>query len=325
VRSLLALTLALLVLLTAACGEDDNAGSGGFRVVATTTQVADLVRNVGGDRVAVTGLLPANADPHDHEVRPSDVAAVSEAGLVVRSGGDLDAWLTDAVEGSGSDAPQLDLIDHVRTLEGGHEGHAHDEEDHEGDEHAEQVGIDPHWWQDPRNAVPAVAAIRDALVAADPANAATYRANAAAYVRELRALDRAVARCIDGVPADRRKLVTTHDSLGYYASRYGIEVVGAVIPSLSTQGQASAGATAELVRTIRAEGVTAIFAESGLEPKIEQAIAREAGARVGEPLWADTLGPEGSGADTYVGSIAANTRALVDGFGGGERPCTLPS
>jgi zinc/manganese transport system substrate-binding protein len=119
--------------------------------------------------------------------------------------------------------------------------------------------------------------------------------------------------------------VTTHDSLGYYASRYGIEVVGAVIPSLTTQGQASAGETAELVRTIRAEGVEAIFTESGLEPKIEAAIAREAGARVGEPLWADTLGPEGSGADTYAGSIAANTRALVDGFGGGERPCTLPS
>ncbi len=127
------------------------------------------------------------------------------------------------------------------------------------------------------------------------------------------------------MPAERRKLVTTHDSLGYYASRYGIEVVGAVIPSLTTQGQASAGETAELVRTIRAEGVEAIFTESGLEPKIEEAIASEAGARVGEPLWADTLGPEGSGAETYTGSVAANTRALVDGFGGGERQCTLPS
>jgi zinc/manganese transport system substrate-binding protein len=239
----------------------------------------------------------------------------------VRSGGDLDAWLADAIEGSGSDAPQLDLIDHVRTLAGGHEGHEHESEDHEG----EEDGVDPHWWQDPRNGALAAAAIRDALVAADPANAATYRENAAAYERELRTLDRAVARCLARVPEDRRKLVTTHDSLGYYASRYGIEVVGAVIPSLTTQGQASAGETAELVRTIRAEGVEAIFTESGLEPKIEEAIAREAGARVGEPLWADTLGPEGSGADTYAGSIAANTRALVDGFGGGERPCTLPS
>jgi ABC-type Zn uptake system ZnuABC Zn-binding protein ZnuA len=325
VRSTLALIGVLLALLLAACGEDDTAGSGGFPVVATTTQVADLVRNVGGDRVSVTGLLPANADPHEHEVRPSDVEAVSEAGLVVRSGGDLDAWLADAIEGSGTEAPELDLIEHVRTLEGGHKGHEHEEEDHEGEEPTEEDGVDPHWWQDPRNAARAVAAIRDALVAADPANAAAYRENATAYERELRALDRAVARCIDGVPADRRKLVTTHDSLGYYASRYGIEVVGAVIPSLTTQGQASAGETAELVRTIRSEGVDAIFTESGLEPKIEAAIAREAGARVGEPLWADTLGPEGSGADTYAGSIAANTRALVDGFGGGEQPCTLPS
>jgi ABC-type Zn uptake system ZnuABC Zn-binding protein ZnuA len=320
-RLRLALTAALLALLASACGEEDSAGSGGLPVVATTTQVADLVRNVGGDRVHVTGLLPANADPHDHEVRPSDVDAVADAGLVVRSGGDLDAWLGDAIEGSGTDAPQLDLLDHVRTLEGGHEGHDHAQEDHAGEAGGD---VDPHWWQDPRNAVLAVAAIRDALVAADPADAAAYRGNATAYTRELRALDRAVARCIEAVPADRRKLVTTHDSLGYYASRYGIEVVGAVIPSLTTQGQASAGATAELVRTIRAEGVEAIFTERGLEPKVEAAIAREAGARVGEPLWADTLGPEGSGADTYGGSIAANTRALVDGFGGGERPCTLP-
>ncbi len=323
-RARLALLIGLLALLVAACGEDDGAGAGGFAVVATTTQVADLVRNVGGDRVEVTGLLPSNADPHDHEVRPSDVDAVADAGLVVRSGGDLDAWLTDAIEGSGTEAPQVDLIEHVRTLEGGHEGHEHAHEDDE-DEHAEGEPVDPHWWQDPRNALLAVTAIRDALVAADPANAATYRAGAARYSRELRALDRAVARCIESVPAERRKLVTTHDSLGYYASRYGIEVIGAVIPSLTTQGQASAGETAELVRTIRDEGVEAIFTESGLEPRIEEAIASEAGARVGDPLWADTLGPEGSEAETYAGSVAANTRALVDGFGGGEQQCTLPS
>src|SRR5687767_3917443 len=97
-RSVLALLVAVLALLAAACGDDDSAGSGGFAVVATTTQVADLVRSVGGDRVQVTGLLPPNADPHDHEVRPSDVEAVADAGLVVRSGGDLDAWLADAIE-----------------------------------------------------------------------------------------------------------------------------------------------------------------------------------------------------------------------------------
>jgi ABC-type Zn uptake system ZnuABC Zn-binding protein ZnuA len=301
----------VLALAAAACGEEDNAGGAGDRitVVATTTQAADLVRNVGGDRVEVVGLLAANTDPHDYEPRPRDAQALADAELIVRSGGELDAWLQPTIEGAGSDAPVLTLIDAVRTLE------------REDAEH----GVDPHWWQDPRNAVLAVGAIRDALLAADPAGAAAYRQQAGRYAARLRALDRAVQACLDGVPEARRKLVTTHDALGYYARRYGIEVIGTVIPSLTTEAQPSAGDTAELVRTIRAAGVTAIFAESSVSPKVEQAIAREAGARVGKALWADSLGPSGSGGETYARSIAANTRALLDGFTDGERTCSLPS
>src|SRR5918999_402225 len=264
---------ALLALVLAACGEEDNAGSAAIEVVATTTQAADLARNVGGRRAAVTGLLAANADPHDYEVRPRDVEALTEAGLVLRSGGDLDEWLGEAIEGSGTDAPVLTLMDRVDPIED-----------------------DPHWWHDPRNAAKAVTAIRDALAQADPEGAAEYRANADAYLAELRALDRAVEACLQKVPADRRKLVTTHDALGYYARRYGIEVIGTVIPARTTQGQPSAGETAELVRTIRAEGVEMIFAEQSIDPKVEQAIASEAGARVGPSLWTDSLAPQG----TYV-------------------------
>jgi ABC-type Zn uptake system ZnuABC Zn-binding protein ZnuA len=289
---------ALLALVLAACGEEDNAGSSAIEVVATTTQAADLARNVGGRRAAVTGLLAANADPHDYEVRPRDVEALTEAGLVLRSGGDLDEWLGEAIESSGTDAPVLTLMDRVDPIED-----------------------DPHWWHDPRNAAKAVTAIRDALAQADPEGAAEYRANADAYLAELRTLDRAVEACMQKVPADRRKLVTTHDALGYYARRYGIEVIGTVIPARTTQGQPSAGETAELVRTIREEGVETIFAEQSIDPKVEQAIASEAGARVGPSLWTDSLAPQG----TYLESIAANTRALVDGFTGGERSCSLPS
>jgi ABC-type Zn uptake system ZnuABC Zn-binding protein ZnuA len=295
--------LAALTLLVAACGEEDGAAApAGPEVVATTTQVADLARNVGGDRVTVTGLLAPNADPHDYEVRPRDAEAVAEAALVLRSGGDLDEWLQEAIDGSGTDAPVLNLTERVET-----------------------IGDDPHWWQDPHNAELAVAAIRDALAAADPDGAAAYRANAAAYLADLRELDRAVAACMEQIPARRRKLVTTHDALSYYAQRYDIEVIGTVIPSLSTEGQASAGELSELVDTIRAEDVRAIFAESSVAAKVEQAVADEAGATIGRPLWADTLGPEGSDGATYLGSIAANTRALADGFTGGERSCSLPS
>ena len=286
--------LLLLAVALVACGEDDRAASGErVTVVATTTQAADLARNVGGADVEVVALLAANADPHDYEVRPRDLQALTDADLIVRSGGDLDEWLQEAIEGAGSDAPVLTLMDGVRA-----------------------VDDDPHWWQDPRNAVLATGALARALSEADAADAAAYRANAARYQARLRRLDRAVADCLGRIPAARRKLVTTHDALGYYARRYGIEVVGTVIPSLSTRGQPSAGEIADLVETIREQGVRAIFAESSVNAKVEQAIARETGARVGKALWADTLGPEGSDGETYVASIAANTRAIADGLAG---------
>jgi ABC-type Zn uptake system ZnuABC Zn-binding protein ZnuA len=310
----LAVLLCLAPLVAAGCGDDDEAAAGGgdqLTVVATTTQAADFARAVGGDRAKVVGLLPANADPHDYEVRPGDVKALADADVVIRSGGELDEWLESAIESSGADAKELALIDHVDTIEGegGHE-----------DEHA----IDPHWWQDPRNAAKAVAAIQDALTSADPDGASTYAANADRYTSRLTALDSAVATCIDKLPPAQRKLVTTHDALGYYAQRYGLEVIGAVIPSLSTQAQASAGEVTELVDTIKREDVKAIFAESSVNPKLEQVVADQAGATIGKALWADTLGPKGSDGDTYLKSIASNTRAIADGLSGGTVSCTLP-
>jgi ABC-type Zn uptake system ZnuABC Zn-binding protein ZnuA len=310
-----------LAMCVAACGADDEtagAARGGITIVATTTQAADLARAVAGDRDEVRSLLAPNTDPHEYEPRPSDIKALADADVVVRSGGDLDAWLDDAIESSGGDAEQVVLIDHVETIEGehGHEDeHAEAEEGHE---------VDPHWWQDPRNAVRAVAALEVALSRVDPENAAAYAANAQRYTRTLEDLDRAVAACIDEIPPAQRKLVTTHDALGYYAQRYGLEEIGAVIPSLSTQAQASAGEVTELIDTIRRERVSAIFAESSINSKLEQAIADQSGATVGRPLWADTLGPEGSDGATYVMSIASNTRAIVDGLSGGAVRCDLP-
>jgi len=296
-RVLLMLCVPLLCLL-AACGEETAGGTDRLDVVATTGQAADFAREVGGERAHVTGLLTPNVDPHEFEIRPDDVKRLSGTKLVVRSGGDLDDWLDGAIESSGADARVLTLADHVEL----------DEDD-------------PHWWQDPRNAIVAVAALRDALIESDPAGADAYRRNADAYTERLERLDAAVAACIDKVPAADRTLVTTHDALGYYARRYGIRVVGAVIPSRSTAAQPSAGEVSELVETIKRERVQAVFAESSVKPDVEEAIARESGARVGKALWADTLGPEGSDGATYVESIASNTAALVEGFSGGEIAC----
>jgi ABC-type Zn uptake system ZnuABC Zn-binding protein ZnuA len=330
-RSLRLASLALLCavpLIAAGCGDDPPAGraasgGGGLTVVATTTQAADLAREVAGEDAGVAGLIPPNADPHDYELRPDDIKTLADADLIVRSGGDLDEWLDQAIENAGAGAETLTLIDHVDTIEGEH-GHEEEGEHAEEDEHAEEAEIDPHWWQDPRNAIKAVAAIEGALVEADPDGAATYRRNAQRYTAELERLDAAVADCIDQIPPAQRKLVTTHDALGYYADRYGLDVVGAVIPSLSTQAQASAGEVTDLVQTIKRERVRAIFAESSVNPKLEQVVADESGAVIGDALWADSLGPEGSGAETYAGSIAANTRAIVAGLSGGAASCSLP-
>ena len=310
-RSLIALsavTFAAAFLLTA-CGGDDGDGtsgdrSSGPRIVVTTTQLGDLAREVAGDRAPVTQILEPNSDPHEYEPRPSDVKALSDAAVVVRSGGDLDEWLGDVLDNAGNDAKTLTLIDAMQTRR------LPDE-------------VDPHWWQNPRNGVIAVEHIRNALVAADPQGRDAYAANAAAYADELRALDRAIEVCVDAVPAQKRKLVTDHDALGYYADRYAIKVIGTIIPALSTQAQASAGEVTRLVRTIRAERVTTIFSESSVNPKLARAIARESGARLGPNLYADTLGPEGSTGETYIGSLKANTEALVAGFTGRAAACRL--
>ena len=304
-RSIATLALALATALLTSCGERDGGPDGAeTTVVATTSQVGDLARQVAGARAEVRQILQPNSDPHEYEPRPSDVRAVGDAAVVLRSGGDLDEWLDGVLENAGSDANVVTLSDALKLRREGREE-------------------DPHWWQDPRNAIAAVQRIRDALIDADPGGRATYAAASARYVAELRRLDAAIAACMRAIPAARRRLVTDHDALGFYADRYGIDVIGTVIPARSTRAQASAGEVVRLVRAIRAAGVTTIFPESSVNPKLTRAIARDAGAKVGPALYADTLGERGSAGETYTGSLRFNTRALAAGFSGGRRRCQL--
>ncbi|HWB69195.1 MAG TPA: zinc ABC transporter substrate-binding protein [Solirubrobacterales bacterium] len=307
-----AATLGVLALLGAGCGGgSSNGGSEALAVVATTTQLGDFVREVGGEVVDVDQILQPNTDPHDYEPRPSDVEGAAGAELVFSSGDNLDAWVDQVVSDSGSGAEVIDLGANVPIrLPGESSG-------------AEASKYDPHWWHDPRNAEAAVRQIETALAAADPSRKAGFERNANAYLAELEALDRGVAKCIDSVPAAQRKLVTDHDAFDYFANRYGIEVVGAVIPSQTTQAQASAKDLSELAKTIEVENVKAIFPESSLSPKVADAIARQTGASADYTLYGDTLGPEGSSGETYVRMEEANADAMVRGFTGGERGCKL--
>jgi ABC-type Zn uptake system ZnuABC Zn-binding protein ZnuA/ABC-type Mn2+/Zn2+ transport system permease subunit len=308
-RPALALTALLgLVLFGAGCGTGASSGDR-LQVVATTTQVGDFVRAVGGDAVEVDQVLQPNTDPHEYEPRPSDVTGAAGAKLVFASGDGLDDWIAEIVSDSGSEAEVVDLGAVVpQRLPGESSG-------------AEASRYDPHWWHDPRNAEAAVTAIERHLAAADPSHRRLFARNADAYLGELRRLDAGIARCMAAVPPARRKLVTDHDAFGYFAHRYGIEVVGAVIPSQTTQAQPSAKDLSALAALIEREHVAAIFPESSLSAKVAEAIAAQTGASADYSLYGDTLGPQGSDGATYLTMEAANADAMVRGFTGGRRGC----
>ncbi len=254
-------------------------------------------------------MLRPNTDPHEYEPRPSDVLQTADAKVVLENGDGLDHWMADVVSQADGPGAVVDLSAGLpQRLPGEDSG-----------EEASQ--FDPHWWHDPRNAAHAVEAIRDALAKANPDAADTYRANAAAYLARLEETDRAVAACLDRVPAGQRQLVSDHDAFGYFAARYGIQVIGAVIPSQSTQAQPSAGDLADLADLVRSTGVKAVFPEESLSPDLARQIARETGARADLTLYGDGLGATGSPGGTYLGMLLANADAMADGFSGGAVRC----
>lgn len=269
-------------------------------VVATTTQLADFARAVGGRAVSVQGILQPNSDPHEYEPRPRDAEALAGARLVLQSGDGLDAWLGRLRSQSGR-PPLLVLAAGLPVQRPG----------------------DPHWWHDPVDARAAVARIAVALARVDPAHRELFAANARHYERRLSALQRSIARCVGAIAPEQRKLVTDHDAFGYFAARFGLRVVGAVIPALSTQAQPSAGDVARLAATVRRERVRAIFPERAANPALVRAIARQSGARSENRLYGDTLGRAGSPGATYLGMEQSNADAIVRGLTGGRRGCAV--
>jgi manganese/iron transport system substrate-binding protein len=298
------LVAGLVAALAAGCSGDEPAGSAGGRgaaleVVATTTQVADFARIVGGDRVRVTNLIKPNVDAHDYEPSPADIDAIARADVVLQNGVGLEEWLDDTIQSSGFQGPVADTSRGVALRQ---------------DEGGER---DPHIWQDPRNAQVMVANVERALAAAEPAAASGFAARLAAYTRELQALDVEVARQIDSLA--NKKLVTNHDAFGYYIDRYGLELVGSVIPSADTSAELSGRDIRDLVARIKATKVKAVFTEASLPASAAETIAAEAGVKVvaGEDaLYGDSLGPAGSDADTYVKMIRHNTATIVSNLSG---------
>ncbi|MEV4706381.1 metal ABC transporter substrate-binding protein [Actinoplanes sp. NPDC049316] len=307
-RTLIAATVAAALALLGGCdsGGDAAAGAGttsGARlaVVATTPEVADFVRAVGGADVAVTQIIKPNVDPHDYEPTPADLRAIGAAKVIVKNGVGLEEWLDRTIEAAGFGGTVVDSSQGVRLRQG------------EGDDR------DPHIWHDPRNAKMMVATIEKGLAAAGPAHADAFAKNLAGYSARLDKLDADAEAAFARIPAAQRKLVTNHDAFGYYADRYELEFVGSVIPSLDTSAELSARQLDDLVTKIKATGTKAIFAESSLPPKSAEAIARQAGVKVvaGEDaLYGDSLGEPGTPEGTYLGAERHNTEVIVAALGG---------
>lgn len=265
-----------------------------LRVVTTMSVLADLVERAGGDAVEVRSLTPVGGDPHTHEPAPSDARAIAEADLVVDNGLGLSPWFEPLAEGARE--PVLRLGERVGAALLADSGEP-----------------DPHLWMVPPTAAAYVDAVAAELARLDPAGAEGYRARADAARAELTALDAELRAAIETVPPGDRLLVTSHDAYGYFADHYGIEVVGSVVGA-STESEPSARSVAALVDLVREREIPTLFLETTVNPALLERVAADAGARLGDPLYGDSVGPPGSGAEDYEGMLRATTEALVAGW-----------
>ena len=308
-----ALVLALILILpvrgagSSISAQDDER----LRVIATFSIIGDIVQNVAGDAVDLSIIVGPDGDPHTFEPSPEQIADLADADLIFENGIEFETWLDDMYEASGSGATRVPLADGLDLLE--ISGEAHDDEtaDHDHGDH------DPHVWQDVGNVIAEVSVIRDSLTAADPANTATYTANAEAYAGQLQELDSSIRTMVETVPAENRVLFTSHDALGYFAHAYGFTIAGTALGSVSTEASdPSAGEIVDLIDQIKAAGATAIFVENVESGDLMSQIARDAGVILAPTLYTDALGTSESPAATYIAMMTYNAVTIVTALGG---------
>ena len=307
-----------------------------LNVIASFSILGDIVQNVGGDRVEVTTLVGPDGDAHVFQPAPADAQAVAGADVIVANGLGFEGWMDRLVEASGTKAAIITASEGVTPIAFGEEGHDHghaegeahdhDHEHAEGEAHdhdhaKEEAGHDhghdghdhgaedPHAWQNVTNVALYVGNIERGLAAADPEGAETYKANAAAYLAELDALDAEIKAAVAALPEDRRTIVTSHDAFGYFAAAYGLTFVAP--QGVSTEAEASAQDVAALITQIRDAGIAAVFVENIADPRLLDQIASETGAKIGGTLYSDALsGPEGP-AGTYLTMMRHNIGQLT--------------
>ncbi len=319
-RSLVTLVLAVLLASLAACASAptpsssvplgaDNAPAAHDRlkVVATTTLVGDVARQVGGDLIDLAVLLPAGVDPHGFQPRPQDTALVAGADLILINGLGLEEFLDRLIQNAGGSARVVAVSDGIAAVAGRHddevEGEVHD------DEH-DHTGADPHVWMDPNNVRVWTRNIAAALSEMDPANAPAYAANAARYDQTLQALDSWAQEQVAQIAPPNRRMVVDHDAMGYFARRYGFETVGTVVPGYSTMSAPSARELAQLEDAIGQLGVKAVFVDSTVNPALAQRVAADTGVQL-VFLFTGSLSEPGGAAADYESFMRYNVDAIV--------------
>ncbi len=275
-------------------------------VVASFSILADIVQQVGGDHVVITTLVTPNMDAHSFEPSPDQIVGLTDAALIFEIGIGFEPWLDRMVEASRPDAQRVVVSGGV-AIRSAEAGHSHDETD-ETDDHRLD---DPHIWHNPLNVVIMTEHIRDALSEVDPDHRGDYEANAARFITQLKDLDRWIAAQIDTIPANRRRMVTSHDTFGYYADHYGLEIIGTPLGRSTSASDPSAGDVARLIDRIRESGVPAIFTENVSNPELMEQIAENAGVALAPPLYTDALGEPGTPGDSYLGLMRYNTETIV--------------
>ncbi len=303
----IAINLGLLavIFLTACQPVGPTPATSGLKVLVVETFLADITRNVAGSRASVDALIPSGLDPHAYEPAPRDVARIAESSVLVINGAGYEAWLQAILNNVGGQR-QVVIASAGLKSRSAREG-----------EIAAAVPAgqasqeDPHFWLDPLNVIQYVENIRDGLAQADPSGKDTYASNAATYIAQLKELDSWIQGQISMIPPAHRLLVTNHESLGYFADRYGFIVTGTIIPSVTTGASPSAQELAHLVDQIRAAGVKAIFLEVGSNAQLAEQVAGETGVKVVTDLYTETITPPDGPAPTYLQMMKANVKAIV--------------
>jgi zinc/manganese transport system substrate-binding protein len=261
-----------------------------LHVVASFSILGDFVKNVGGDRVDVTTLVGPDGDVHVYAPAPADARKIADAGLLVINGLGLEGWLPRLLQASGGKAPILIATNGIAPLKLGSDA-------------------DPHAWQSVANAKKYVTNIRDALAAANPADAEVFRKQADTYLAKLDALDREVQDAIKQIPESRRKVISTHDAFGYFAAAYGTQFIAPL--GVSTESEASARDIAGIIAQIKTANIPAVFLERISDPRLMRRISAESGARIGGTLYSDSLTDEKGDAPTYIDMVRHNIKALT--------------